>query len=233
MGQHDSSHHEKKTPFSVFVALVVFVFFCTLSAADSIGFVPYYIDGSTPSSLTTGSTESPRAKATQRTPEQSAPIIANAAIPSQTTASGVRPTRITISAIDLDLPVQNPLSRDIATLDAILTSGPVRYVDSAMLGGRGNVLIFAHTSHLPVVRNQMYRAFNDIPELIAGDEITLTGDNGRTYRYRVSSVRQVNADDAKVELSPEMSPKLTLVTCDTLSGKSARFVLEADFVGTN
>lgn len=222
MGQQDSTHHEKKTPFSVFVALVVFVFFCTLSAADSIGFVPYYIDG----------TESPRAKATQRTQEQPAPIIANAAKSSQTTASGVRPTRITISAIDLDLPVQNPSTRDIATLDAILASGPVRYVDSAMLGGRGNVLIFAHTSHLPVVHNQMYRAFNNIPELVAGDEITLTGDNGKTYHYRVASVHQVDANDATVDLSPEMIPKLTLVTCDTLTGKSARFILEADFVGT-
>ena len=221
MSPQDSSGHQKKTPFSVFVALVVFVFFCTLSAADSIGFVPYYIDG----------TKSPRTKAAQRASEQSAPLIANAAIPSQTTASGVRPTHITISAIDLDLPVQNPSTRDIATLDAILASGPVRYVDSAMLGNRGNVLIFAHTSHLPVVHNQMYRAFNDIPSLVAGDEIMLGGSDGKTYRYRVASVRQVDANDATVDLSPEMSPKLTLVTCDTLTGKSARFILEADFVG--
>jgi len=59
----------------------------------------------------------------------------------------------------------------------------------------------------------------------------LGGSDGKTYRYRVASVRQVDANDATVDLSPEMSPKLTLVTCDTLTGKSARFILEADFVG--
>ena len=139
------------------------------------------------------------------------------------------PERIAISAIGLDLPVQNPSTRDIETLDEYLKEGPVRYVDSARLGEKGNVLIFAHTSHLPVVKNQMYKAFNRIPELKAGDVISIEGD-GRKYIYTVLSVRQADAEEATISLATTLGKRLTLVTCDTLTSKTSRFILEADFV---
>lgn len=208
----------EKPPFAVFVALTVFIFFCALSVADSIGFVPYYIDGTAPRSAPTD----PSLTLTEL-PPLGQPTSANEAV--------ALPTHMTIPAIDLDLPVQNPATRDIAALDVLLQSGPARYVDSAHLGERGNVLIFAHSSHLPIVHNQMFRAFNRIPELSAGDSITVTGDDGRSYVYRVTSVRKANADDEIIDLSPSIGAKLTLVTCDTLTSKSSRFILEADLVG--
>jgi LPXTG-site transpeptidase (sortase) family protein len=131
--------------------------------------------------------------------------------------------------VSIDLPVQNPNTRDIEVLDTLLQDGPVRYVDSAQLGEKGNVLIFAHTSHRPVVHNQMFKAFNRIPELEAGDTITIEG-NGKSYLYTVTSVRQANAEEAVIDISPSVGRKLTLVTCDTLTGKDARYILEADFV---
>ncbi|MBI5003733.1 sortase [Candidatus Kaiserbacteria bacterium] len=209
----------QKPPFSVFVALTVFLFFCALSAADSIGFVPYYIDGTAPS---------------VSAPSQNDLVTTPSAAPAQNdtaVTSIIVPTHISIPAAGIDLPVQNPSTRNIDTLDALLQSGPARYVDSATLGQAGNVLIFAHSSHLPIVHNQMFRAFNNIPDLKAGDSITLTGDDGSSYLYRVTSVRKANADDAIIDLSPSIGTKLTLVTCDTLTSKSARFILEADFVG--
>jgi sortase (surface protein transpeptidase) len=39
-------------------------------------------------------------------------------------------------------------------------------------------------------------------------------------------------DNVELSLAPD-GKKLTLVTCDTLTGKSARYVLEATFIGTN
>lgn len=212
---------DQKPPFTVFVALTVFIFFCALSVADSVGFVPYYIDGTPPRSAQSD----PSLTLTEP------PSLGRPAPVGETNGIVALPTRITIPAIDLDLPVQNPTTRDIAALDLLLQSGPARYVDSAKLGGRGNVLIFAHSSHLPIVHNQMFRAFNRIPELSAGDSITLAGDDGRSYVYRVSTVRKANADDAIIDLSPSIGSKLTLVTCDTLTSKSSRFILEADLVG--
>ena len=149
--------------------------------------------------------------------------------------SGVEPKRIVIPAIGLDLPVQNIESRDINVLYENLKNGPIRYVDSARLGEEGNVLVFGHSSRIPVVKNRMYKAFNRVPELAAGDTITLVGEiDGveRSYLYSVVSVERKDIKDptAVVSLAKE-GRRLTLVTCDTLTGETARFVLEADFIG--
>lgn len=206
-----------RPPAPVFIAMTVVIFFLSLSAAESVGFVPCYVDG----------TDCRGSVALSQLPELGPSTgLSIAARSSQLKAA--LPERIVIPEIVLDLPVQNPATRDIATLDEYLKGGPVRYVDSARLGEKGNVLIFAHTSHLPVVKNQMYKAFNRVSELKPGDSITLEG-GGRSYLYTVRSLRQTDTNDF-INLSPTLGQKLTLVTCDTLTGKSARFVLEADFV---
>lgn len=206
----------RTAPFSVFLAATMVIFVLSLSAADSVGFVPYYVDG----------TEPTRSKvALNELPELGEDIA-----PQTEMATAVEPERIRIAAINLDLPVSNPETRDIEELDAILKSGPARYVDSALLGEKGNVLIFGHSSHLPVVHNQMYKAFNKIPDLEAGDSISIEA-GGKEYLYQVTSVKQVDAEEGIIDLSKEGN-RLTIVTCDTLTGKSARYVLEAEFVGS-
>lgn len=214
----NASRKAKRAPVPVFMAMTVVIFVLTLSAADSVGFVPCYVDG----------TECREEVALSNLPMLGEELALD--VEAEEPVVGVLPTRIIISAIDLDLPVLNPQTRDIGELDEYLKDGPVRYMDSARLGEKGNTLIFAHTSHLPVVRNQMYKAFNRIPELTAGDTITVKGEDGKSYVYTVRSVRQADAEEATIDLSPTLGQKLTLVTCDTLTGKTARFVLEADFV---
>jgi len=204
----------RKAPFPAFLAAFVVIFFLTLSAADSVGFVPYYIDGTEPSHA--------------RLALNDLPELGEETEPAE--AEGVLPSRIRINAIDLDLKVSNPSTRDLEELDAVLKSGPARYVDSAKLGEKGNVLIFGHSSHLPVVHNQMYKAFNKIPDLEAGDTISIEG-GGKEFVYQVTSVTQVDAEEGIIDLSKEGN-KLTIVTCDTLTGKSSRFVLEAELVGS-
>lgn len=227
-------------PLPVFIAAVVVMFVLSLSAADSIGFVPDYIDGvpaQTAPEEERGAvalTDLPQLGDNFLTLDSEGRLIppAYGAAASENSATQL-PTRISIGAIGLDLPVQNPSTKDVDALFALLVKGPARYVDSARLGESGNVIIFGHSSNLPVVRNQMYKAFNRISELEAGDAITITGEDGTKYLYRVVSVVSADVnDDVKMSLAKD-STKLTLVTCDTLSGKSKRFVLTADFIGTN
>lgn len=226
------SQTPRNAPFSVFLAATVVIFVLTLSAADSVGFVPYYIDG----------TEPTRSKklALNDLPELGEEIPFGTVIESEghgeksggteEMQTAVAPTRIRISAIGLDLPVSNPQTRDLEELDEVLKDGPARYVDSALLGEKGNVLIFGHSSHLPVVHNQMYKAFNKIPDLKEGDSISIEG-GGKEFLYTVRSIKKVDAEEGVIDLSKE-GQKLTIVTCDTLTGKSSRFVLEAEFVGS-
>lgn len=238
--------HKKstKSAFPAFIAATVVVFFLSLSAAESIGFVPSYIDGSTSlttggsTSFTTGGSSGSESLATEEVSLADFPQLGaessggNKAV--QAVKRVVHPARIVIKSVGIDLPVQNPTTIDVERLDALLVNGPARYGPSATLGAKGNIIIFAHSSNLPIVRNKMYQAFNRVPEVGEGATIVVEGSDGKEYVYSVNSV--VRADvkaGTKIDLMPSDTPKLTLVTCDTLTGKSARYILTADFIGTN
>ena len=214
---------KKRAPFGVYFSTVFVLFFCTLSAADSIGFVPCAIDD-------TCLDPSVKLSDLPQLGESYANLAESFTVKEQTKFAS--PTHIQIGTVGIDLPVQNPDTKDLAVLDELLKQGPARYVDSAQLGEDGNLIIFAHSSHLPIVHNQMYKAFNKLPELKEGDSISLTGNDGKEYLYSVTSVAKADVSDTKIDLSKKGGARLTLVTCDTLTGKSARFIVEAEFVGT-
>src|SRR5580704_17155392 len=136
----NSSNPAKKPPFGVFLAATIVVFFCSLSAADSVGFVPYYIDGT-----------DPNGGAQSEVPLSALPQLGITDATSSPTSNGpgVEPVELIIPAVNIDLPVQNPTTTDVDTLDNLLKNGPAHYIDSAELGQSGTMIIFAHSSHLP------------------------------------------------------------------------------------
>ncbi len=227
MSQEHMRQGSTKPPKRVFFAAVILVFFCTVSAATSVGFVPNYIDGSTTFTIGGGGSEGNLAVADQVRLSD----LPQLAVPeSPAMPEGVLPERIRSAAIGLDLIVQNPETRSLAGLDAAILKGPARYVDSAKLGVPGNMLIFAHSSSFRVLKNQMFKAFNNISKLKVGEIISVEG-GGVEYLYSVTSVRSVEASETVIDLSATSGTKLTLTTCDVLSGKSARFIVEAEYVG--
>lgn len=138
------------------------------------------------------------------------------------------PIKITIPAIGLTTLIVNPVTTDIKVLDEELLKGAVRYPTSAKLGEEGNVVLFGHSSYLPVVGNQAYKTFNGIQKLTAGDIVTVSSV-GTVYTYRVRSVTKESADNAVIPLSVA-GRVLTLSTCDSFGAKTDRFVVVADFV---
>ena len=253
MTTHSTHPQAKKAPVPVFLAAIIVIFFCSLSAADSIGFVPDYIDGLPAGEA--GSTPSDNAQGTPLATDSSNAIVAvggardqiplsnlpelgvetpapTPASPVVATKTSIKPVRIIIPSGSIDLPVQNPTTTNVDTLDTLLKHGPAHYINSSDLGEAGNLIIFAHSSHLPVVINKMYQAFNNIPYLKTGDTITIVGSDGNHYLYSVASVIKASVNDGlTIDTSNLHGTNLTLVTCDTLTGKSARFVLSATFVG--
>ena len=136
-----------------------------------------------------------------------------------------QPVRIVIEDIGVDTSISNPNSTDIEVLDRALLSGAVRYPGSGELGTDANVLIFGHSSYLPVVKNKAYKAFNEIGTLERGDEVVVYSDTHR-YVYTVETVRLANAEEALVEFSAQ-EPMLTLATCNTFGAKQERWVVTA------
>lgn len=141
------------------------------------------------------------------------------------------PTKIEIPAIGLTQKVANPESTDVEALDHALLSSVVRYPTSSKLGVEGNVIIFGHSSYLPIVNNKEFKAFNGIQKLKAGDRITVTG-SGHAYVYAVQAVEKKSATDDSIPLTVTGST-LTLATCDSFGQKSDRFVVTATLVETD
>ena len=140
------------------------------------------------------------------------------------------PVRVAAKSIGMDVSVKNPTSTNVEVLDQALLSGAVRYPTSGLLGVNGTVLIFGHSSYLPIVHNSAYKAFNSIQNLKKG-EIVSVYSKGLEYRYSVTGVRVADATEDVVELRTT-GKHLVLVTCDSFKSKSSRFVVTADFVGT-
>lgn len=139
------------------------------------------------------------------------------------------PVKIEAPSIGLVAAIANPTTTTIEVLDRNLLKGAVRYPTSAKLGEDGNVVLFGHSSYLPVVGNPAYKTFNNIQKLKPGDTVTVYS-SVTAYTYRVKSfMKQSAAGDDGIPLS--VSGKvLTLSTCDSFGTKTDRFVVTADFV---
>jgi LPXTG-site transpeptidase (sortase) family protein len=139
------------------------------------------------------------------------------------------PVKIEIPSIALAATIADPTTTDIEALDQLLLKGAVRYPTSGLLGEENaNVVLFGHSSYLPVVGNPAYKTFNGIQKLAAGDLITVYSSD-RAYTYRVRTVEKEDANSAGIPLAVA-GEELTLSTCDSFAAKSDRFVVTADFV---
>lgn len=140
------------------------------------------------------------------------------------------PVSIYFDKLGRGVDVLNPPSSDIAVLDEALLDGAVRYPESADFNTTGNMFILAHSSYLPNVFNKNFQAFNDIQKLTWGDTIRVRSADTE-YVYRVQKVYQDKASNIVIPQT-QGEAKLTLSTCDVLSAKEDRYVVEADFVGS-
>lgn len=140
------------------------------------------------------------------------------------------PTRITIEKIQVDAPILSPLSTDVDVLDRALLSGVVHYPGSGLLGEERNMLLFGHSSYLPVIHNEAFKAFNNLGKLEKGDLVHVYSESHVSV-YRVETVELTEAEDAVIRFD-EQQRKLTLATCNSFGKKSERYVVTATHVRT-
>ncbi len=148
----------------------------------------------------------------------------------RTTVPVIKPVRVIIDKIGVNSVVINPESADIDVLDQALLRGVVRYPGSGALLDDENIFMFGHSSYLPIINNQAYKAFNRLNELNLGDEIRLFSEKSE-YVFKVVKMEVASAEEAMVKFEGGKK-KLILSTCDSFGKKSDRFVVEAEFVGS-
>lgn len=197
--------YAKKWSFLATFLVVFFVSFATLAAFDIVPEAP-----------------------SKSVEETVASVQAEALAASVVLAAPENPVRVEIPAVGIDVTIKNPETTNVAVLDEALLTGAVRYPASAKLGAEGNVILFGHSSYLPIVNNKAFKAFNEIQNLEKGDRITVYGES-MAYVYAVTEVTSADADSAAIPLT-KTGHTLTLATCDSFGKKTARFIVEADLV---
>jgi LPXTG-site transpeptidase (sortase) family protein len=139
----------------------------------------------------------------------------------------ISPT-VVINKIGVDVEINNPESRNIDVLDQSLNAGAVRYPSSGLLGEKTNMLLFGHSSNLPIVRNTNFRAFNKLNRLETGDKVSVFSST-HEFIYEVTSVEEADAENALVVFESEKR-EVTLSTCNTFGDLNDRFVVKAELI---
>jgi LPXTG-site transpeptidase (sortase) family protein len=203
------------------------VLFITVRVFTAIGFVPNPITDQASNAGTT--VQTPATFGDTQTAEAS--TGASAPVDGTINLNGELPTKVVIPEIGVNTTVDNPDTLNVDALDSYLTSAAVRYPTSATLDQQGNVIIFGHSSYLPVVINQHYKTFDGIQNLKAGDQIEVYSAT-HVYTYSVTSEQKESELSDSIPLTTT-GHTLTLATCDSFTTKTDRFVVTATLVGSS
>jgi LPXTG-site transpeptidase (sortase) family protein len=213
------------------LVLLVTVYICALT-----GFIPDAPDTAvaTPATSSLDLSTSPLAAVvplTNASSNASQNVGVPATVDGALNMNGELPTKIVIPEIGVSAPIANPATTDVNTLDNYLSYGAARYPTSATLDQQGNVILFGHSSYLPVIINQHYKTFDGIQNLKAGDLITVYS-SAHVFTYSVTSEQQQSELTDSIPLTTT-GHTLTLATCDSFAQKTDRFVVTATLVGSS
>jgi LPXTG-site transpeptidase (sortase) family protein len=223
-----------------FLAVFLVVFFVTYRIFVLTDFIPNPVSTASATNGLQVTTYAPTAPLTTAT-FTAAALNANAANastqkPAATNGAlnmnGELPSKVVISKIGLSATIANPATTNVDALDQYLLSGAARYPTSATLDQNGTVVLFGHSSYLPIVNNKAFKTFNGIQNLKQGDEITVYSANHK-FTYAVQTVQKESATSGYgIPLSTD-GHTLVLATCDSFATKSDRFVVTATLVGSS
>lgn len=193
----------------------------------------------------------PAVTATAAAPTATATAVIATAVPTTAPPATAQPTanpaaravRLTIPALQLDVPVVEvgwQIVTDAAgnrtTEWEIATNAAGHHLNSAAPGTAGNVVISGHNNiggavFAPISRDQDRAE----PQLVPGSTITVFADDGRQYVYQVQKVERVAEENVPMTqrlansryLAPTREPTLTLITCWPPDGFSHRIIVVA------
>jgi LPXTG-site transpeptidase (sortase) family protein len=124
---------------------------------------------------------------------------------------GAIPQHLSVESAGIDADVEY-----LEIVDGLMEqpTGPDKvawYKDTARLGESNNVVIAGHLNWWNVPEG----VFFHLQDMQAGDQITVTGDDGMVYTYEVQTVTQEsNLEPPGVNvIGPTDEPTLTLITC--------------------
>ncbi len=139
-------------------------------------------------------------------------------------------------APEVDIPKLNitvPLTLNVANDDTLtqLKNGVTQYLDTALPGQVGNMVIIGHSSDYPWSNGKFKTVFALIDKLQPGDQI-IVPYKSQKYIYEVTGSKVVKPTDLTV-LRKTDTPTLTLLTCYPVGTTRSRYIVLAKMVSNN
>ncbi len=176
-------------------------------------------------------------------PPTAEPTTAPAVTAQPTANPTARAVRLTIPALQLDVPVVDmgwqiitDASGKRTTEWEIPANAAGHHLNSAAPGAAGNVVISGHNNSGGAVFAAISRDQDaSSPQLLPGSTVTVLANDGRQYNYQVQKVELVAEENVPLAqrlanaryLEPTREPTLTLITCWPPDGYSHRIIVVA------
>lgn len=180
-------------------------------------------------------------------PPTAVPTTAPAVTAQPTANPTARAVRLTIPALQLDVPVVDmgwqivtDASGKRTTEWEIPVNAAGHHLNSAAPGAAGNVVISGHNNSGGAVFAAISRDQDQpSPQLLPGSTVTVLANDGRQYDYQVQKVELVAEENVPLAqrlanaryLEPTREPTLTLITCWPPDGFSHRVIVVASLNG--
>lgn len=118
-----------------------------------------------------------------------------------------------ITQYSLSIPELKITNAEVSTIDTDLSKHLVHFPGTAMPPGKGNAVIFGHSTLPQLYDPKNYKTiFANMHTLTVGDTFVLTINN-TTYTYDIVSITVVDASDTSYLAQPSDDSYLTIITC--------------------
>lgn len=119
----------------------------------------------------------------------------------QNIEQGTVPTKISISSLSLNLPIEPTLLKNGSWPTS--QTGVSFLANSGNLGNKGNLIFYGHN---------WKNLLGNLHKVKTGDTLVISGQNGQDFLYSIAYIATVNADDVSI-LADTSDERITLYTC--------------------
>lgn len=127
----------------------------------------------------------------------------------------------------ISIPKLNIRNAIVSTIDTDLNSHLVNFPGTAIPPGKGNAVVFGHSTLPPLFDAKNYKTiFSLVHKLVVGDVILVTA-NSLTYNYKIYFISIVDATDTSYLSQDITDSYLTIVTCTPPGTTWKRLIIRA------
>lgn len=141
-------------------------------------------------------------------------------------APGVN-SKPSVSSFTISIPKLNIQNAIVSTIDTDLSNHLVNYPGTAIPAGKGNSVIFGHSTLPQLFDSSNYKTIFANAYLLKEGEFIYANVNGIIYKYKIFNISVVNPNETSIFNQDPTDSFITLVTCTPPGTTWKRLIIKA------